>query len=258
MIQEEAFRCKSITEKLLDFSRCNDITRERTDLAGLIQGVVEMIRHIGKYRGKNDRLPPPRGRDGPRRQPGDQAGRAEPHRQRPRVDGPARARCGSTPDTTDGMAEMAFADDGCGMEPDVLENIFEPFFTRRREGKGTGLGLSITHRIISQHDGEIMAVSPGAGQGSTFTVRLPIHPAEITDDGPVRSRRPGRRRAEPAAGDLIASQGRPGPGRMSSGPRRVEHARSTYAKIGRPVAWKRAVREDCESCSRTMRPTCAT
>ena len=53
MIQEEAFRCKNITEKLLDFSRCNDIKRERTELAGLIQGVVEMIRHIGKYTGKN-------------------------------------------------------------------------------------------------------------------------------------------------------------------------------------------------------------
>ena len=76
MIQEEAFRCKNITEKLLDFSRCNDITRERTDLAGLIQGVVDMIRHIGKYTGKIDRLPPARGRDGPCGQPGDQAGRA--------------------------------------------------------------------------------------------------------------------------------------------------------------------------------------
>ena len=52
MIQEEAFRCKSITEKLLDFTRCGDIQRERTDLAGLIQGVVEMIQHLGKYRGK--------------------------------------------------------------------------------------------------------------------------------------------------------------------------------------------------------------
>jgi len=52
MIQEESFRCKNITEKLLDFSRCNDIKRERIDLAGLIQGVVEMIRHIGKYTGK--------------------------------------------------------------------------------------------------------------------------------------------------------------------------------------------------------------
>ena len=90
MIQEEAFRCKSITEKLLDFSRCADIQRERTDLAGLIQGVVEMIRHMGKYRGKHDRLPAPRGGHGPRRQPGDQAGRPEPGRQRARLDGARR------------------------------------------------------------------------------------------------------------------------------------------------------------------------
>ena len=97
-----------------------------------------------------------------------------------------------------GMAEMVFIDDGCGMEPEVLENIFEPFFTRRREGKGTGLGLSITHRIVSQHDGEIMAVSPGPGKGSTFTVRLPIHSGEkIHVDGPGRPRGLPRRRPEP-------------------------------------------------------------
>src|SRR5262249_34999952 len=52
MIQEEGFRWKSSTENLLDFSRCNDIKRERTNLPGLIQGVVDMIRHIGRYRGK--------------------------------------------------------------------------------------------------------------------------------------------------------------------------------------------------------------
>ena len=76
------------------------------------------------------------------------------------------------------MAEMVFADTGCGMSAEVLENIFEPFFTRRKVGKGTGLGLSITHRIISQHQGEITASSPGEGLGATFVVRLPIQPAE--------------------------------------------------------------------------------
>ncbi len=96
-----------------------------------------------------------------------------------------------------GKAEMVFADDGCGMEPDVLENAFEPFFTKRREGKGTGLGLSITHRIISQHQGEIMAASPGAQQGSTFTVRLPVHPTELPEEGRSRARSVGRRSVEP-------------------------------------------------------------
>src|SRR5262249_42856689 len=60
MIQEEAFRCKSITERLLDFSRCSEIQRQRADLAGLIQGAVEMIRHMGKYRAKHIVFQPPR------------------------------------------------------------------------------------------------------------------------------------------------------------------------------------------------------
>jgi two-component system NtrC family sensor kinase len=102
-----------------------------------------------------------------------------------------------------GMAEMVFADNGCGMSPEVLENIFEPFFTKRRDGKGTGLGLSITHRIVNQHRGEIMAESAGEGQGSTFTVRLPIHPTEIADDGFGLSRGPGRRRTEPASSAAV-------------------------------------------------------
>jgi signal transduction histidine kinase len=177
MIQEEAFRCKSITERLLDFSRCADIQRERTDLAGLIQGVVEMIRHMGKYRGKSIVFQPR------------EVVMAHVDSQEIKqvvlnlvvnaldsmeVDGTLRIDLRHS----DGMAEMVFADDGCGMTPEVLENIFEPFFTRRRVGKGTGLGLSITHRIISQHQGEIAATSPGEGQGATFLVRLPVRSRE--------------------------------------------------------------------------------
>ena len=195
MIQEEAFRCKSITEKLLDFSRCGEIQRERTDLAGLIQGVVEMVRHMGKYRQKKIVFLPR------------EAVLAH-------VDGQEIKQvvlnlvvnaldCMAEHGTlkvdlrhAEGMAEMVFADDGCGMEPDVLENIFEPFFTRRRVGKGTGLGLSITHRIVSQHHGEIHASSPGDGQGATFSVRLPVHARESVPPPPksgrVRSAKAGR------------------------------------------------------------------
>ena len=173
MIQEEAFRCKSITEKLLDFSRCGEIQRERTDLAGLIQGVVEMVRHMGKYRNKQIFFVPR------------EAVMAHVDGQEIKqvvlnlvvnaldaMDEGGNLRIDLK--YFDGMAVMAFTDDGCGMSPDVLENIFEPFFTRRRTGKGTGLGLSITHRIVSQHSGEIHATSPGENRGSTFTVKLPV------------------------------------------------------------------------------------
>jgi len=84
-----------------------------------------------------------------------------------------------------GMAELVFADSGCGMNAEVLENIFEPFFTRSRTGKGTGLGLTISHRIITQHGGEIEAASPGPNQGSTFTVRVPLVPAEPIKEEPL-------------------------------------------------------------------------
>ena len=92
-------------------------------------------------------------------------------------------------------AEMLFTDTGCGMPPDVVENIFEPFYTRSRTGKGTGLGLFISHHIVAQHGGDIRVASAGPGQGSTFTVRLPINAAQVAhqDDahvlpfGPIQS-----------------------------------------------------------------------
>src|SRR5947207_15393812 len=82
---------------------------------------------------------------------------------------------------------MAFTDSGCGMSADVLQNIFEPFYTRSRTGKGTGLGLFISHQIIDQHGGTIEAASPGPGQGSTFTVRVPLREVDrgqLPHDGP--------------------------------------------------------------------------
>jgi signal transduction histidine kinase len=74
----------------------------------------------------------------------------------------------------DGQAEMSVSDDGCGMTPEVLDQLFEPFFTRRRGGQGTGLGLSIVYRIVADHEGSIEVHSDGPGRGSKFRVRLPL------------------------------------------------------------------------------------
>jgi two-component system NtrC family sensor kinase len=73
-----------------------------------------------------------------------------------------------------GEVVLTISDDGCGMDAEVLEHLFEPFFTRRKEGQGTGLGLSIAHRIVADHGGRLEATSPGPGQGSTFCVTLPL------------------------------------------------------------------------------------
>ena len=69
--------------------------------------------------------------------------------------------------------QIIITDDGPGIPEEIKDRIFEPFFTTKRVGKGTGLGLSICYGIIDQHGGTIQAESK-EGEGSTFTVELPI------------------------------------------------------------------------------------
>jgi len=64
-------------------------------------------------------------------------------------------------------------DNGRGMEPDVLGQVFDPFFTTRRESGGTGLGLSISYSLVREHHG-LIGVMSRPGMGSRFTVFLPI------------------------------------------------------------------------------------
>ena len=175
MIQSEAFRCKEITQKLLEFSRVGERRREPAELVELVQSVLEVAQLLQNCKGKQIVFQPYQ-------------------RVTALVNGPdlKSVVLNLVVNGLDSMdeggvltitlvqrgpaAELVFCDSGCGMEADVLENIFEPFFTRSRTGKGTGLGLFISHQIISQHDGTIEATSEGPGQGSTFTVRVPLQP----------------------------------------------------------------------------------
>lgn len=182
MIQEEAFRCKEITARLLAFSRGGDRKRERTDLAGVVKGVLDLVQPLPNCRGKQLVFEP--AGEIPAWVNGQEIKQVFLNlvvNALDSMDEGGRLVIGQG--QRDGMAELSFTDSGCGMPPDVLENIFEPFFTRSRTGKGTGLGLSISHQIITQHGGEITATSAGAGQGSTFTVRLPIEPPADAGDG---------------------------------------------------------------------------
>lgn len=74
-----------------------------------------------------------------------------------------------TPD----FVELIFTDNGCGMTPEQLSQIFVPFYTTKETGQGTGLGLSLSRTIVVQHGGSLEASSAGPGQGSTFCLRLP-------------------------------------------------------------------------------------
>lgn len=67
---------------------------------------------------------------------------------------------------------IKFKDSGHGIPKDVLRRIFEPFYTTKKD-KGTGLGLSISYRIVQEHGGRI-DVESSEGQGTTFTIRIPV------------------------------------------------------------------------------------
>jgi signal transduction histidine kinase len=196
-IQEEAFRCKAITERLLEFSRGGERKREPTALDELLQSVLDAAEHLPNSRGKNLVFEAP--------------GRVVAHVNALEIKSVALNLVVNALDSMDeggtltvrlrewnAQAEISFSDTGCGMDAHVLENIFEPFYTRSRSGKGTGLGLTISHRLITQHGGEIEAASAGPGQGSTFTVRLPLQQAESSDQVLVFGYQPAMLKSEAA------------------------------------------------------------
>lgn len=181
-IEEEAYRCKGITEKLLDFSRLSDVQRASTDLSELVQDVVLMVSKVGKFRCKTLRT----------------------HAETPVIAdvNPQEIRqvvlnlvtnalesvdCDGAVDVYVSVlaerATISVHDTGCGMSQEVLEHLFEPFFTRRRDGSGTGLGLSISYRIVSQHGGSLTADSRGEGCGSRMELSLPLTAADNDDNG---------------------------------------------------------------------------
>ena len=72
---------------------------------------------------------------------------------------------------------IAVIDDGCGMPPEVVERVYEPFFTTKEAGKGTGLGLSQIFGLVRQLEGEI-TIQTAVGQGTTVTLYFPRDLAE--------------------------------------------------------------------------------
>jgi signal transduction histidine kinase len=76
-----------------------------------------------------------------------------------------------------GMARLEVIDRGVGLEPAILERVFEPFFTNSVVGQGMGLGLSICKVIVTSNGGTL-TVESEVGKGSTFRVELPAAPVE--------------------------------------------------------------------------------
>jgi signal transduction histidine kinase/CheY-like chemotaxis protein len=116
---------------------------------------------------------------------------------------PAGGRVDVQVETREREVEVRVRDTGHGIRPDFLPYVFERF--RQAESRvagesGLGLGLALVRRLVGLHGGSVRAESPGEGQGATFTVALPLAPAEIPADPP---RVPTPAAAAPPAGVLL-------------------------------------------------------
>ena len=105
----------------------------------------------------------------------------------------------ATAGTEDGVT-IVVGDNGTGMTPDVMEKMFNPFFTTRQTGRNTGLGLSLAYDVIREHGGNIEADSQ-PGQHTEITVVLPKRSGKL--EGTARARRPDQAEASPVPDSLL-------------------------------------------------------
>jgi signal transduction histidine kinase len=171
-ICDEAFRCKTITERLLSMARSSEAPRADVDLAAIAKDVIGLTTVLKPYQGRRVHFA------------GEAASVSANEAEMRQVilnlltnaleaideHGEVRVSVKSN-----GKAvELTVKDTGRGMNSETLGKIFEPFFTLPRDGRrGTGLGLSIAHAIVESHGGSIRATSEGEGKGSEFLVTLP-------------------------------------------------------------------------------------
>ncbi|HVG38119.1 MAG TPA: HAMP domain-containing sensor histidine kinase, partial [Pyrinomonadaceae bacterium] len=172
LIRSEAFRCKSITNGLLDFSRARAGQHEPVDVGNLLHSMARLLGH--QRRGERieirvdvaEGVAPVNGDEG-------QLQQAVIALSENAID--AMAKGGTLTLSARNRAASVIIevkDTGVGIMAENLPKIFEPFFTTKEVGKGTGLGLAVCYGIVADHGGRI-GVDSAVGRGTTFTVLLP-------------------------------------------------------------------------------------
>ncbi|OGP64689.1 MAG: hypothetical protein A2170_16945 [Deltaproteobacteria bacterium RBG_13_53_10] len=180
-IVQETSRCKDIVKSLLEFARQTepkmepiDINRAITDGLFFLENQA-FFHNIRIMKRLDPALPSPHGNAGQLKQVFMNI-----------IVNAAEAMHGSgtltiaTSVASDHKSILVeFTDTGEGVAEENLTRIFDPFFTTKDVGKGTGLGLATSYGIIEGHGGKI-SVKSKVGEGSTFTIELPIHPGKQT------------------------------------------------------------------------------
>lgn len=173
LIRDEAFRCKSITNGLLDFSRLRAGQRVPIDMTEVIKATARLVTH--QQRGDNvrieieaaDDLPPVLGDAG-------QLQQAVVALATNAIDAMPEGGTLTLSTTRSGPRVLVrVKDTGIGIPPEIMTKIFDPFFTTKDVGQGTGLGLAVCYGILSDHGGRL-DVRSSVGAGTTFTITLPV------------------------------------------------------------------------------------
>ena len=173
VIMRETYRCKGIIDCLLSFSRKSDGSIAPLDLNLVLREVLELVRYKSRYEHVEvqEQL-----QQGLPKVLGDGAGLRQVFMNlllnaHQAISGAGKVEISTS--CADGMGVVRIKDSGCGIPPQQLAQIWNPFFTTKTVGQGLGLGLAISYNIIQRQGGEIQVESQ-QGQGSIFTVRLPL------------------------------------------------------------------------------------
>ncbi|MFA7404943.1 MAG: PAS domain S-box protein [Pelobacteraceae bacterium] len=175
VIVREAYHCKGIIGSLLNFGRKSDGLIGTVNLNALLTEILELIRHQPNY-GEMEVMADLE--EGIPLLLGDPSGLRQVFMNLlinacHAVKNGGQVEIAAHYSVKERAIHVQVRDTGCGIAPDVIDRIWDPFFTTKEVGKGIGLGLALSYNIIKRHGGEIM-VESREGEGSQFTVILPI------------------------------------------------------------------------------------
>jgi len=184
IIERQGLHCKEIVENLLSFARFEKVNSNHADANHCLREIIKVINHTLEMKGVTlvtdlaENIPLVKG-DARQLQ---QVFLNLISNAIAAMENGGKLFLRSSQEKSKRKVVLSFEDTGRGIREEDMDHIYEPFFTTKPEGEGTGLGLFVSYGIIHKYGGTIDCVSRLSGNpeqrgGTTFTIKLPIHPS---------------------------------------------------------------------------------